>query len=285
MVCRKRRNAALHTKNQVDKGTFMLLITSFNEALFRQYGERMANEFEEVTDGSVKLVVVYEGNNLPGIFFKHVKFIKFNSNKHEIFKRKFGNLHEAKGLRIHFEKDGRVNLSLDYRFDALRFSFKVFSLLQIIAEIETPDNFAWIDADIRCLQNINSNLLLNFFPDENQLMSYLGRDIHPEGGPYSECGFLGFNNKHPRVLDFLNRMASIYVDGEIFTYEQWHDSWLWDQLRIEFENDGVKFKNISGEASKSEHPFINSGLGVYFDHLKGPKRKINGSSFIEDYKI
>ena len=53
---------------------------------------------------------------------------------------------------------------------------------------------------------------------------------------------------------------------------------------MEFEAQNVIFKNISGDASVLEHPFINCGLGKYFDHLKGPQRKQIGHSFIKDYK-
>ena len=56
-------------------------------------------------------------------------------------------------------------------------------------------------------------------------------------------------------------------------------------LRIEFEGSGIQFKNISGAASSTDHPFINTDLGIYFDHLKGPERKRIGQSFIEDYKM
>ena len=60
--------------------------------------------------------------------------------------------------------------------------------------------------------------------------------------------------------------------------KEWHDSWIWDEVRKEFEVQGVHFKNISGNAVHLEHPFINCGLGEYFDHLKGPERKKIGKS-------
>jgi hypothetical protein len=83
----------------------------------------------------------------------------------------------------------------------------------------------------------------------------------------------------------LNRVALIYRDGEIFTFEQWHDSWIWDQVRAEYERLDINFKNISGAATITDHPFINCELGHFFDHLKGPERKKLGKSFEEDYKF
>ena len=60
-------------------------------------------------------------------------------------------------------------------------------------------------------------------------------------------------------------MTDIYVTGEIFSLNEWHDSWIWDYVRLEFEKKKTKFKNIS---NIYEHPYINSGLGEIFDHLK-----------------
>jgi hypothetical protein len=262
----------------------MFLITSFNKVLHEEYGNRMVHEFSEKTDGSVKLIVVYEGSNVPNIKLHNVEFVLFQSKDHQEFIRKFGHLHEAKGLRIKSLPNNQLNLSMDFRFDAVRFSFKIFSLLQTIELFSFQKNFAWIDADIRCLKNFNTIDLLKFFPNNDQLMSYLGRDNFPPSGAYSECGFLGFNPQHPQIMDFLKRIAITYRDGEIFSHQQWHDSWIWDQIRFEFESKNIKFKNISGDASSMEHPFINCGLGDYFDHLKGPERKRIGKSFEEDYR-
>jgi len=263
----------------------MLLITSFNENLLNQYGQRMVKEFSEKSDGSVQLKVIYEGNTVPSIQLENVEFIGFNHPGHHQFIRKFGRLQEARGLRIEFLKSNHVNLSHDFRYDAIRFSFKIFALIQAI-ELFKPDRyFAWLDADVRCLKSFGAADLVRFFPDTNQLMSFLGRTKFPPSGAYSECGFLGFNTSHPQLANFLNRMADTYTTGEIFTHEQWHDSWIWDQTRLEFEREQVEFKNISGAAADTEHPFINSDLGIYFDHQKGPLRKQSGTSFAEDYKL
>ena len=114
-------------------------------------------------------------------------------------------------------------------------------------------------------------------------MSYLGRDSFPKNNPYSECGFLGFNLKHKNFNNFLDRMIEIYITGEIFSFQEWHDSWIWDKVREEFEAEKISFKNISGNFSHVEHPFVNCGLQKFFDHLKGPDRKKKGQSFDQDF--
>jgi hypothetical protein len=78
-------------------------------------------------------------------------------------------------------------------------------------------------------------------------------------------------------------MKALYLPGEAFRFLHWHDSWLWDEVRKEYEAKGFAFKNLSGSFSHLEHPFIKCGLGVYFDHLKGPERKKAGKSSDQDY--
>ncbi|AGG32698.1 hypothetical protein D521_0128 [beta proteobacterium CB] len=263
----------------------MLMVTSFNQSLYNSYGKRMTEEFSQKSDGSVKLAVIFEGEVLPrSMPLKNVEYIIFNNEAHQGFLKKFGNLFEARGFRVNFLENNQIQIYYDYKFDAVRFSFKVFSLLQAIDVLKPKDFFAWLDADIRCIKSFSSSELSKFFPGEGELMSYLGRNF-PQIDPYSECGFLGFNNNHPLTANFLSRVAQVYSSGEIFSHHQWHDSWIWDQVRIEFENKGVKFKSISGAAYETHHPFINCELGKFFDHLKGPQRKEIGQSFPEDYKL
>ena len=173
----------------------------------------------------------------------------------------------------------KINVSNDYKFDAIRFSFKPFSIHQSLSYIpENLDYLIWTDADLRCKKNFESADIIPFLPDENELMSYLGRKH-----VYSECGFLGFNLNHPEFKDFIDRIINIYTSGELFSLQEWHDSWIWDHVRKEFENKDILFKNISGRGFEHHHPFINSGLEKFFDHLKGPTRKKTGESPKQDY--
>jgi len=261
----------------------MNFITSMNEGLYHQYGRNMINDFHNKSGSDVKLFVIFEGpipsNELTN---ERIYIVPMESTEHNNFLRYFGHLHEARGLTIKFSDDNQnVDLEWNYRFDAIRFSFKIFSILQALSIIANEQPFAWIDADIRCLKSFNNDDLKPYLPSGSELMSYLGRDNHP----YSECGFLGFNAQHPKCLEFLTRMKNIYTQGEIFSLTEWHDSWIWDHVRKEYESRGVDFKNISGAARILEHPFINCGLGKYFDHLKGAQRKVDGHSSESDYQL
>ena len=140
----------------------------------------------------------------------------------------------------------------------------------------------WTDADLRCRKKFYSKDMLEFLPQNKELMSFLGRR-----NAYSECGFLGFNLRHPSIKEYLNRITNIYESGEIFSLPQWHDSFIWDHVRKEFEEKNkVNFRNISGSAYDKEHVFYHTKLNDFFDHLKGDERKKTGdSSMIDNSKI
>jgi hypothetical protein len=78
----------------------------------------------------------------------------------------------------------------------------------------------------------------------------------------------------------------MYSRDDIFKHKEWHDSYIWDILRRQFQ-DRCKFYNLNPLAqtdAKAGHPFINSELGKYMDHLKGD-RKDTGKSKPSDLKV
>jgi len=262
------------------------LITSMNAALYDQYGKNMISDFRKFAAADIHLIVIFEGDIVAGEKSDDkVSLTQLKHPEHERFVQFFGGLHEARGLRITFKEGSRVNLEWVFTMDAMRFAFKIFAIDQALSSMTPMRPFAWIDADIRCLKPFAAADLMTFFPDQHQIMSYLGRDAFPPENPYSECGFLGFNPRHPETRNYLNRVKAVYTTGEIFSFIQRHDCWVWDRTREEFEARANEFKNISGPAASLDHPFINTGLGKFFDHLKGPARKAAGKSNLSDYRI
>lgn len=265
----------------------MILITTMNKKIYENYGQRFLDEFEEFAGKDISLINVFEGDLPANITNKYLKTktIHFNCAKHQKFMLYFGKFYQAKGFKISHQLNEKTNrmdfqIKMDYKFDAVRFSFKVFAINYAINLINDTDFLIWTDADLRCLKKFDASDLLEFMPSHNQLMSYLGRtfQLSQEYKTYSECGFLAFNTKHENFINFISRMIEVYSSGEIFSMEQWHDSWVWDRVREEFENKNILFKNLSGKFANTHHPFVNTNLGKFFDHLKGPKRKLIGRS-------
>lgn len=258
-------------------------VSTMNLNLYHYYGKRFLEEFSKNASKEIKLFIIFEGEYPEEALHisDNIFIITLANDAHTEFFNKFSSLAEAQGLRVRLDKNDpmKINFRWDYRFNALRFSFKPFSIYQSLDFIPKDLDFLiWTDADLRCKMEFKTTDLAEFLPDENEIMSYLGRE-----GSYSECGFLGFNMKLEGTKKYIERMINIYTSGEIFSLEQWHDSFIWDFVRIEFQkNYNYKFKDISGNAHDKEHVFINTGLGKFFDHLKGGERKKIGHSKPED---
>ena len=76
------------------------------------------------------------------------------------------------------------------------------------------------------------------------------------------------------------------VGDKLFKFPYQVDCYTWDWTRLNLEKKkGVKNFNLADEyvALGKKHPFINSPLGDYMDHLKG-NRKLDGRAKLEDIK-
>ena len=63
-------------------------------------------------------------------------------------------------------------------------------------------------------------------------MSYLGREkISTDHLRYSECGFLIFDTHHAMHKKFWENMMDMYKGGKLFNEKEWHDSYIFDQVR------------------------------------------------------
>ena len=261
------------------------LVTSMNNKIFEKYGKDNLKNFNKYLSKDLRLNIFFEGE-IPenhGLDEKKIRFHKFQSNEWNIFYKKFGFLQEANGMKFTrtVNDDDTFTLTVrgpDYRWEAVKFSFKVFSV-RLASQLEDiSSKFCWIDADTLCLKKITSKELLKSFPKDDELMTYIGRDKYPEDFPHMEAGFLGFNRNHSHFDSFMKTLTGLYMTGEIFAYDQWHDSFLWDRAVDMFTILDVKFRCLSGKYVSYEHPFAYIAVGKLFDHLKGPDRKEQGYS-------
>ena len=156
-------------------------------------------------------------------------------------------------------------------WNARKFSFKVFTVEHAVLNNESDAVF-WLDADSIAFRPIDDQLISNTLPP-HCMVSYLGR-----ADKYSECGYIGYNMHHPMTSVFARFVADLYRSGTVFSFKEWHDSYVWDIVRVMFERHyGVTNFNISWREMNADHVFINCILGDYLDHMKGP-RKSEGKS-------
>ncbi len=174
-----------------------------------------------------------------------------------------------------------------FEYDAIRFSYKVFACVDAYQKTK-PDMLWFLDADIVTFEKIPMSWLEHIIPDR-AFTSYLGR---PKKG-FSETGYYAFNTAHKYADEFFERWQQYYAEDLFFNIQKgflnhfpiagYTDSFTFDAVRIEMEQAGkIKNEDLNdgrwAGSRKARHPFINSELGQYMDHMKGYDRKAQMSS-------
>ncbi len=166
-----------------------------------------------------------------------------------------------------FDKNTQI-----YIYDCVRFSYKVFACIDAYQRTK-PDMLWFLDADIVTFEKIPMSWLEHIMPD-TAFTSYLGR---PKKG-FSETGYYAFNTSHKYAGEFFERWQTYYDKDRFLELKGYTDSFTFDGARIELEKEGkIKNEDLNdgrwAGGRRSRHPFINSELGQYMDHLKGYDRK------------
>lgn len=163
-----------------------------------------------------------------------------------------------------------------YLWDVVRFSHKVFSVLDALKDHDGLG--VWIDADIVPYADMPEDYMERLIGD-----SYIA--MFRRKGMYSECGFWIVDCSHKSHGEFLGRLRSMYVDGKFKSFHEWHDSYLMDVVIRGMEREGlISIENLSGVHSSEGHPMARADIARYLDHTKGPSRKRLGVSPENDYR-
>ena len=258
------------------------VITTFNQQGLEKYGQRMISTFEQFWPNSVDLVV-YTEKCKPHITKPNVRCIDLIANsKHckRFIKRHKDNPEANGGLGPHNEHIWKPNKH--FKWQGLRFSYKVFSIYHAMQYIDT-EWVIWLDADTLTHSKITESFLDSVSP-KDCVVTHLGR-----GEKYhSECGWVGYNKTNPMTMQFVEDFANMYKKDTMFDYPEWHDSYLFDvQRKIYRDNKGAHFYNLNPDPDLkgfAGHPFINSDLGKYMDHMKGDRKEL-GHSEPRDIKL
>lgn len=152
------------------------------------------------------------------------------------------------------EKD--IKNGYNFRFDAWRFCHKPFAILH--ASKLKLDRLMWIDGDTITRSRVPSEFVDQILPKKASV-SYLGRD-----NKYSECGFIGY--RIPEAREMILEIARIYATDIVFQYPEWHDSFIFDEVR---KRQTIVSHDLSREPRKG-HVFNRSILGNHLIHHKGP---------------
>lgn len=251
------------------------IFTTFNNKGYEQYGRNMLRSFVQYIPGDTRILCYVDGFAAD---FKHeaIEYRDLNASSEALgnFKRKFGKFELARGIVR--RKDGQI--VYNYNYDAYKFCHKVFCITHALLNAGARYAF-WLDGDTLAKKQIPEGFFQSFLKN-GEYTCYLGRSHM-----FSECGFVGYDTQHPQNENFVTAYEHIFNTGDIFNLNAWHDCEAYDVARKAFESAHLLTShNISAHCADLMHPFINTVLGEYMDHLKGPQRKMAGRSFEADYK-
>jgi hypothetical protein len=255
-----------------------IVVTTFNESGYKQYGQRMIQTFLQTWPQEVTLVVYAEGIDVVETASNLVVHNITVVDALTTFKTAWAGVPRATGdVSSDPVRNRRKDAGKGFKWDAVRFAHKVYSIFHCAKTIRT-DWLIWMDADTVCHSDITLADLERLCPS-NQDLCFLGRKRK-----YTECGLYAMNLNSPAVKTFLRLFQRYYDDAEhgIFTLDEWHDSFVFDAVRKQCTLRELDWGSnlITGEG----HPLINSEWGAYLDHLKGD-RKNSGRSLPADLKV
>jgi hypothetical protein len=251
------------------QGSSVTVVTSFHASGFAQYGRAFLESFVSHWPDNYSLWVYAEDFDLepPDSRIKVFDLHATIPSLHQ-FKRRHA---------IQPMASGQTARGYDYRFDAVRFANKSFVMCDAARRSSTR-HLLWLDGDTRAFLDVPPDFLTRVLSD-GDFMAYLGRT-----GYHTETGFLPFDLQHPAAKEFFSTLESIYETDTIFSLREWHDCEAIDVCRAVLSAQGrLRAKNLN--VYGTSHPFNNSVVGLFMDHMKGPARKQAGQSHHGDYLI
>ena len=265
------------------------VVTTFHEAGLRQYGQRMIDTFCQNWPAEVTLYI-YPENCVPMVADSSRVAVKKLEEVDGLmaFKNRWKGVPKANGdVSADPVRSKRRDSGKGFKWHAVRFAHKVYAIFDC-AKRTDADILIWMDADTICHSPITVQDLHRMIPTDSELC-YLGRK-----GKYSECGLYSINLRSKNIQNFLKEFQLMYDDAEqgIFLLEEWHDSFVFDAVRVKFPQMqqldwAAHLHNLKPHPRSSTgegHPLINSDWGAWLDHLKGSRKNL-GRSKQEDLKV
>lgn len=230
------------------------VVTTMNLKYYNEIGHRMLDSFQD--QWPCHLNLYWENiDELPEITHDKISILDLFLKEPEC--ESFVNRHR--------NRSDQTNPK-ELHLGAVRFAYKTFSIIH--ATTHSKSRYViWLDADTFTHTKITEEILFQFVK-EGCYVSYLGRDNN-----YSECGFVVYDTHHPMHTSFIQTWRNLYEKDEVFKLPQWHDSFVFDCIRREYEKHGMKNNNFSPWGKDYDHVFVESELGKYIDHMKGPRKE------------
>jgi len=240
-------------------------VTSFSAEGYEQYAKNMLFSVLKYWKDDLQLIAYYHDmpqdvvNEFP--VGKNIEYRNLNDVPDMLAYREAMKEHDG---------TGKGKVPYNWRLDAIKWCHKVYAMTDTslqITESEVKGGWLiWLDADTVTKRPLSEEKLKEFLNDKAEI-SHLGRTA----ADYSETSFLAFNLDYQAPHLLLADLRGCYDTGEVVSYREWHDGFIFERLLNIYSAHGMKVQNLSPKV-KDLDAFGVSPVAYYMDHFKGNKK-------------
>lgn len=245
------------------------VVTSFSQQGYNTYAQLCLKSFLQHWSEEVRLLIYHESQDMDELDWlpeERVTLVNLDKvNYLQYFEFVYRNDKRVRGTVFEdwmYWKANDRRAGYSFRYDAWRFCRKVFAVANAVEKYVNAGKLFWLDADVTTFADVPVSMLHETLPG-NVATSYLDRGTY-----HPDCAYVGYNLDNPQCLPFIKAFAKEYSDFTVFNRKEWHDSYVYNELRKE---QGIPSHIIPARSHRSV--FENSVLGQYMVHHKGPKKE------------
>ena len=245
-----------------------VFVTSFSEKGYHEYAKTMLESVKEKWNPKhFKLIAYYHDFDISSVDAPVSDSISYR-NLNDIPEM----LQYRERMKLHDGTEGG-KMPYNWRLDAIKWCHKVYAMTDLAFEMMEDDPLdesnwmIWLDADTVTTKRLDVEKLARWLPDKADLV-HLGRT----DADYSETSFMGFNLSVHNTCSLLADLRGCYDIGEVVSYREWHDGFIFERLLNIYKAHGMVTNNLS-EGVKGLAAFAQSPLSEYFTHFKGNLKK------------
>ncbi|CAB4167154.1 6-hydroxymethylpterin diphosphokinase MptE-like [uncultured Caudovirales phage] len=237
-------------------------VTSFSADGYQQYAKNMLLSVIENWQDSLKLIAYY--HDFPE------ELVADLPQSPLIEYRNLNNVQDMVDYRNRMAKyDGTAEgkVAYNWRLDAIKWCHKIYAMTDLSLEISEQDVkggwLIWLDADTVTHTPLSEARMLPMLPKGAELVHLGRKDVD-----YSETSFIAFNLDYETPHYLLADLRGCYDIGEVISYREWHDGFIFERLLNIYKAHGMRVHNLSPNTAGLD-AFGNSPLGQYLKHYKG----------------
>jgi hypothetical protein len=240
-------------------------VTSFSAAGYEQYAKRMLLSVIENWKSDLKLIAYH--HDFPDALVADLPQSPL------IEYRNLNDVVDMVNYRTRMAKyDGTAEGKTPYnwRLDAIKWCHKIYAMTDLSLEISEQDVHGgwliWLDADTITHTPLSEERMLKMLPEKVELVHLGRKDVD-----YSETSFIAFNLDYETPHYLLADLRGCYDIGEVISYREWHDGFIFERLLNIYKAHGMRVHNLSPNTAGLD-AFGNSPLSQYLKHFKGAQK-------------